>query len=118
TDVSVSDELEGLSGIVFDEWPGAEGTLAPGQSVTATATYVLTQADVDAGGVDNTATATGVPPSGEPPVDESTTTVPVTPAPALSVQKTGALAEGAVPSAGAQVDFTVTVTNTGTVTLT
>ena len=40
--------------------------LAPGESVTATATYELTQDDVDAGEVENTASVTGTPPTGEP----------------------------------------------------
>jgi hypothetical protein len=41
-------------------------TLAPGQHETCTDTYKLTQADVNARKVTNTATATGTPPSGPP----------------------------------------------------
>ena len=39
-------------------------TLAPGASLSYTATYVVTQADIDAGGLSNTATVVGTPPSG------------------------------------------------------
>ncbi len=69
--------------------PAGAASLAPGAQVTCTATYTATQADVDAGSVTNTATATGTPPSGPPPVSPpSTVTVPVTPAPALTILKT------------------------------
>lgn len=118
TDVNVADELDGLSEIVFGAWPGEAGVLQPGETVTATASYVLTQADIDAGGVDNVATTTGNPPTGDPVEDEDDVTVPVDPAAAISLVKTGALAEGATGQAGDTVEYTFTATNTGNVTLT
>jgi uncharacterized repeat protein (TIGR01451 family) len=39
-------------------------TLAPGASVSYTGTYLVTQADIDDGGLSNTATVVGTPPSG------------------------------------------------------
>jgi PKD repeat protein len=37
----------------------SSGTLAPGRSVVGTGTYAITQADIDAGSVNNIASATG-----------------------------------------------------------
>jgi uncharacterized repeat protein (TIGR01451 family)/LPXTG-motif cell wall-anchored protein len=61
TGVEISDTgLAGLSAL--DCTPVAPTTLAPGESLTCTATKTMTQAETDAGAVTNTATATGLPP--------------------------------------------------------
>lgn len=92
-------------------------SLAPRATVTCTATYTLTQSDVDAGSVTNTATANGTPPNGDPvPSPPSETTVPVTPNPSLSVVKS-ASPESAT-NAGDDVTYSFVLTNTGNVTLT
>lgn len=62
--VNIIDNLQGISEIEYD-WSGSstgDNTLAPGDVVTATATYAITQQDLDAGEVVNTATAHGAVP--------------------------------------------------------
>lgn len=115
-DVTIADPLPGLSEIAFGDWPGEAGVLAPGESVTATATYALTQADVDAGHVDNTATASGAPLTGDPVSDADDATVTVTPEPGIVLEKIGELAGAG--SIGDTISFDLTATNTGNVTLT
>ncbi|MEV7359175.1 LPXTG cell wall anchor domain-containing protein [Kitasatospora sp. NPDC091276] len=97
--------------------PAGAASLAPGASVTCTASYTVTQADVDSGKVTNTATATGTPPTG-PPVTSppSSTSVPNTPAPALTIVKSAS--PTTVSAVGQVVDYSFLVTNTGNVTLT
>src|SRR5690606_37446736 len=94
-----------------------ETTLAGGESTTCTGVHTLTQAEVDAGVSDNTATATGTPPVGapveSPPSDTST---PLPAAPAISIEKTAGIPTG--QSQGATITYTFLVTNTGNVTLT
>ncbi|RIJ46670.1 cell wall anchor protein, partial [Clavibacter phaseoli] len=63
TGVSIADPRTGVSALTYT-WPGTAGTLAPGQVVTATATYTATTADVTAGSIVNTATATATGPTG------------------------------------------------------
>ena len=91
--------------------------LAPGASVGCTGTHAVTQADLDAGAIINTASATGTPPSGSPlaPVASNTVTVPVTQAPTLTIVK--ATSTTGFNDAGQVISYTFQVTNSGNVTL-
>ncbi|MGL5857935.1 MAG: DUF7507 domain-containing protein [Angustibacter sp.] len=99
-------------------------TLPPGQRTTCTAntSYVITQTDVDAGVVTNSATAGAQDPQGGPVgTDQSTTDTPIAQAPALTlVKEVSGLADldGNGIEAGDRIDYRFTVTNTGSVTLT
>jgi uncharacterized repeat protein (TIGR01451 family) len=92
-----------------------DSTLVAGQVETCTATYAVTQADVDAGTLTNTATADGTPSGSTTPVPsaQSTSTVTIPAAPAITVQKTADVIEAAV---GEDVMYSFLVTNTGNVT--
>jgi uncharacterized repeat protein (TIGR01451 family) len=117
TDVTVTDPLPGLSAIT----PASVAVLEAGESVTFTATYVITQADVDAGTLSNTATATGEPPATcptcDPPTDTDTETVPGDPNPELDIDKTSNVAPGTPLMVGQTITYTFEVTNTGNVTV-
>lgn len=96
--------------------------LAAGESATFTASYTLTQADVDAGGVVNTATATGTDEYGDEIVsDPSSVDVDVPAAPALEAVKTAELGDAngnGAADAGETIAYSVAVRNAGNVTLT
>jgi len=119
TNVTVNDPLLQNAGIALDQGPQ---TLAPGATFTFTATYTPTQADIDAGRVENTATGTGTPPSG-PPVESPPDTVVVPPdqTPGLTIEKTGTLNDSdgdGLIDLGETISYSFRVRNTGTVTLT
>ena len=107
--------------------PVACGTdpLLPGQvrtcQVTADNTYVLIQADVNAGSVNNTATATATGPSGAQRSSSDSTSTPVRQTFGLVLDKVGTYVDvngnGRV-DVGDRIDYTLTGTNTGNVTLT
>jgi len=95
-----------------------ETSLFAGQAETCTATYQVTQADMDAGTISNSATAHGTPPGSTAPTDSipSISTVTATQRPALDIVKTASTST--VTTAGQVVTYTFRVTNTGNVTIT
>jgi len=94
-------------------------SLAPAGTFDCNVTYSLTQADVDAGSVLNTASVTGTPPTDVPiPSASSSAMVGITPVPTLSVVKTVIAPLLSSPvSVGDQVTYQYVVTNTGNVTI-
>ncbi len=110
-------------------------TLAPGESTTSSATYIVTQEDIDAGSVDNQAFAESVDPFGEPVTDFSDTQNPGdtnetggpddatnTPFPTgacIVVTKGSVFNTGAdgISNPGDIITYSYEITNCGTVTL-
>ncbi len=90
---------------------GASTTLAPNGTVTCTATYAITQADLDAGTVTNTATAHGAGRDSAP----ATATATATQTKSMTVEKSSATTS--ISATGA-VTYSYLLTNTGNVTLT
>ena len=116
SDVSVTDELSGAALVAPCAFAAPIASLAPNASVFCDVSYSVTQADVNAGSVRNAATASGLPPVGDPVTDDGDSTVPIGATPLIRVTKTWL--SGAPANAGDPVAWTVTVKNTGTVTLT
>jgi uncharacterized membrane protein len=117
TNVTVADPRFSVS--------GGPISLAVGESDsdTFTGSYVLTQIDINAGQVDNTATATGTTPGNTPVTDEHSTTVGIPQDEGISLIKGGILDMNIMGPAdqanvGDQINYTFTVTNTGNVPLT
>lgn len=95
----------------------AATVIAPNSSVLCTASYTVTQTDLDSlPALIHRAIATAID-SGSASVQSNSTqtTVPLTRQPAITLSKSAAVA--AFGSAGASVPFVFTVTNTGNVTL-
>ncbi len=111
TNVAVTDPKPGVEPI---SCPGT--TLAPSQSMTCTATYTVTSADATAGSTQNTATATGQPPSGPPVTAQDIATVPAEPSsPAIELTKS---ANAPTPTiVGSTIAYSFLVRNTGNLAL-
>ncbi|AKS45755.1 conserved repeat domain-containing protein [Octadecabacter temperatus] len=132
-DVVIVDTMTNNDGTVLDPVtvavvsPGDPALLAVDGILTYRVTYTLTQADVDSGGVSNTATATGVAPNGTSVSDVSD--IPnggdgstPTPAPITQIDTMEATKVASTPTRIApnifEVTFTMTLTNLGNVTQT
>lgn len=96
---------------------------------TFTATYVLVQADIDAGGIRNSAIVSGTPPTGPPTTDitdngvpgdgdDTPTTLDIAANPSFSFAKDYTSADASFDAVGDVLEYTFTLVNTGNVTLT
>ncbi|WP_431246064.1 DUF7507 domain-containing protein [Leifsonia xyli] len=93
-------------------------TLAVGEQMTCTVSYAASQADLDAGAIANTATASGTAPDGStvrPP--DAFLIVPADQQATLALKKTGQLTGNGPLVAGEKVTYSFVVTNTGNVTV-
>jgi uncharacterized repeat protein (TIGR01451 family) len=123
SNVTLTDPLPGLTlsgGPIPSLPPGAVDT------TTFTATYAITQADIDAGQVVNQATTNGTPPAGPDVADDSgtttgddvPTTTPLTSGPGITLVKTAdTSALQSPPQVGDTITYRFAITNTGNVTL-
>ncbi|WP_179317464.1 DUF7507 domain-containing protein, partial [Winogradskyella undariae] len=111
----------------------AEGLLAVGETATYTATYVIEQAAIDAGGFSNSVLAEGDSPAGTTVDDTSdddddadgnteddATVTTIGESPSIEAVKTVAISNDVLPSGlslGDTMTYTITVENTGNVSL-
>ncbi|WP_299443437.1 PKD-like domain-containing protein [uncultured Aquimarina sp.] len=132
TDITISDPLVAVNGGLIDLIPGQNNT------TTFTATYTITQFDVDTGSITNAAVVSGQDPNGtnitdnsdDPnnptdiddnndgnPDDDTVTTFMVQGG--ISIIKESLSADdGAYDTVGEQIKYSLTITNTGNTTLT
>jgi uncharacterized repeat protein (TIGR01451 family) len=125
TDVTVTDPLPNLSVIS----PATVASMVPGDIEIFTATYTITQDDIDNGFVENQATATGeyTDGNGDPQsvddlsdhtsnAEDNPTITPLDQNAEIAIVKTAVV--GGTGSVGDEITYTFTVENTGNVTLT
>jgi gliding motility-associated-like protein len=118
-DIEIDDERIGITNLEV-----VPDTLAPGSTGTATATYKISQADIDAGGVTNSARVRSFNLRGETVEDDSgsesdnddPTVTNFEQNPSVYIQKEAVLSVDEV-ALGDVVNFNISVENTGNITL-
>jgi uncharacterized repeat protein (TIGR01451 family) len=114
--ITVHDDQTAPAGALTTGPTCPSATLAPGASEDCTATYVVTQKDLDKGSITDTATASGTPTSGSALVSApATATVTATQTPAITMTKSAS--PTTVSRAGDTVTYSFVVVNTGNVTV-
>lgn len=108
--VSVTDPMSGISAIS----PASLNSLAPGSIATFTANYTASQADVDAGKIENTAAATASFNS-DTYRDDDTETISAIQNPSLAITKTST--STSYSAEGEILSYSIRVLNDGNVTL-
>ena len=124
--LTIDDSTLGVSNLAINPQ-----ILAPDEVGIATYTYSITQADIDAGAISNTAVVNGVDVDGEPESDDSDddgngendpTVTDLDQSPSIETQKTQTItntnSDGIIGGINDVINYTITVTNTGNVTLT
>jgi uncharacterized repeat protein (TIGR01451 family) len=106
---------------------GPNAALTPGQSTVYTCSHLITAQDQANGSVTNVATVTGTPPNGPSTTTPSNQVVVLVPAPGLSILKqqrdattnspAGYTTQTITGNVGDEIDYQMTVTNTGGVPL-
>src|SRR5699024_2547374 len=110
-DVEISDPLLGA----LDCDPSQPADLAPGEELVCEGSYTVTQNDVDAGEIINVATVNAEDPEDNDVPEEDEVTTPVDQNPAISLNKT--VTSAGPYGLGDAIDYEITATNTGNVTL-
>lgn len=115
SDITVEDELPEAK--LADSETGKITSLAPGDSADVHFTYVVTEADILAESVKNTATASGSDPNGDPVEDDGDWEDPTEDVHGEIVVTKVSNLNGKTAKLGNTITYTVTVTNTGNVTV-
>ncbi|WP_295810036.1 hypothetical protein [uncultured Nitratireductor sp.] len=112
--ILVSDDIAVVSGSLPELAAGAS------DSTAFTASYAITQGDIDEGAVDNSATVRASSPAGVTVEDTAGVTTPLERVYALTLQKSGAYVDtngNGVADVGDEIHYDFEVTNTGNATL-
>ena len=111
--IAVSDVFTSPAGDPSPVVACPQTTLAPGATMTCTATHTVTQADFNNGFLSNAATASGTSPSGAQVISTSDPTTVMVSKPQLTLVKTAS--PTTVSAVGQTVTYSFAVTNTGNV---